>query len=172
MSIYYWHWTIQSGLKVGEVKLLSSNWLVISSYGYLVDTMWKRSEKSTMFLSSWKWLLDTISTVKKQEIPPPPPPVGYFRQALILFIEGHIAFKGNRAQASALIGSEMFWEEWLIGVVCLKLQFKYVLPPQYTFIFSPLRGSARGPKSQRCERRNFISFQNSNSYVLFFSVRV
>lgn len=37
--------------------------------------------------------------------------VGYFRSTLILFIEGHIAFKGNRAQASALIGSEMFRAE-------------------------------------------------------------
>jgi len=40
---------------------------------------------------------------------PPPLPVSYFRMAL--FIEGHIAFKGNRAQVPALIGSEMFWEE-------------------------------------------------------------
>ncbi len=82
---------------------------------------------------------------------PPFHHVGYFHRALILFIEGHIAFKGNRAQASALIGSEMFWAEWLIEVVCLKHQFKYVLPPIYPFIFSPLRGSTRGPKSQRCE---------------------
>lgn len=90
--------------------------------------------------------------------------VGCFHMALIHFIEGHIAFKGNRAQASALIGSEMFRAEWLIGVVCLKHQFKYVLPPIYPFIFSPLRGSARGPKSQRCEAYFYLL---SNSSVLF-----
>lgn len=113
-----------------------------------------------MFLSSWNInticskhavLTATISAVKfntksqylpsryNKRINTPLLHVGYFRRALILFIEGHIAFKDNRAQASAFIGCEMFQEEWLIGVVCLKHQFKYVLPPLYPFIFSPSR---------------------------------